>query len=428
MEKKIHLVSRKPQKPKLLRVVGYARVSSGKDAMLHSLAAQVDYYQNLIRNSPGWQYCGVYSDEAFTGTKEERPGFQKMLEKCRNHEIDLIITKSISRFARNTVTMLETVRELKNLGVDVFFEKENLHSASGDGELMLTILASFAQEESKSASDNMKWRIQTNFKEGMPWNATLLGYRYENGVLIIVPNEAEIVKFIFDSYLDGAGCQKIANELNAMEKITRKGCKWHKNSVMKILCNYTYTGNLILQTTYLSDHIRKKACKNNGELPKYHVEDAHEPIISMEQYLAVQAEMNRRTAQYQHSNGIKNTYPFTGKLICENCGKHYQRKKTATGSVWICSTFNREGKSACPSKQIPENILEKISADVLETAEFDAELFAEKIEKIDICQNCAVKFYFRDGNTEVRTWQVRSRAESWTPEMREKAREKSCRK
>lgn len=428
MEKKIHLVSRIPPKPKLLRVVGYARVSSGKDAMIHSLAAQVDYFQKLIRNTPGWQYCGVYSDEAFTGTKEERPGFQKMLKKCRNHEIDMIITKSISRFARNTVTLLEAVRELKLLGVDVFFEKENLHSTSGDGELMLTILASFAQEESKSASDNIKWRIQTNFKEGMPWNATLLGYRYENGVLIIVPNEAEIVKFIFESYLDGAGCQKIANELNAMGKITRKGCTWHKNSVMKILCNYTYTGNLILQTTYLSDHITKKACKNNGELPKYHVEDAHEPIISMEQYLAVQAEMNRRTAQYQHSNGIKNTYPFTGKLICESCGKHYQRKKTATGYVWICSTFNREGKSACPSRQIPENVLEKLSADVLETAEFNAELFEEKIEKIDICQNCVVKFYFYDGRTEVRTWQVRSRSESWTAEMREKAREKSCQK
>lgn len=141
MEKKIHLVSRIPPKPKLLRVVGYARVSSGKDAMIHSLAAQVDYFQKLIRNTPGWQYCGVYSDEAFTGTKEERPGFQKMLKKCRNHEIDMIITKSISRFARNTVTLLEAVRELKLLGVDVFFEKENLHSTSGDGELMLTILA-----------------------------------------------------------------------------------------------------------------------------------------------------------------------------------------------------------------------------------------------------------------------------------------------
>lgn len=168
MERKVHLVNRRPQKPKMLRVVGYARVSSGKDAMLHSLASQIDYFKNLIKNHAGWEFCGVYADEAVTGTKEERPQFQKMLEKCRNHEVDLIITKVISRFARNTVTLLETVRELKNLGIDVWFEKENLHSISGDGEFMLSILASFAQEESKSVSDNMKWRIQSNFKEGMP--------------------------------------------------------------------------------------------------------------------------------------------------------------------------------------------------------------------------------------------------------------------
>lgn len=426
MERKVHLVNKRPPKPKMLRVVGYARVSSGKDAMLHSLASQIDYFQNLIKNHAGWEFCGVFADEPVTGTKEERPQFQKILEKCRNHEIDLIVTKAISRFARNTVTLLETVRELKILGIDVWFEKENLHSISGDGELMLSILASFAQEESKSVSDNMKWRIQTNFKEGMPWNATLLGYRYENGVLIVEPEEAEVVRFIFDSYLDGAGTQKIANELNAQGKITRKGCKWHKNSVIKILCNYTYTGNLLLQTTFLENHITKKAMKNEGQLPKYHVEDAHEAIIPMEQYLAVQSEMNRRTAEYSRNNGKKQVYPFTGKLICDCCGKHYQRKKTAAGYVWICSTFNREGKSACPSRQIPETTLEKLSAEVLGVAEFNAEIFAEQIENIDICTNCVVKFHFKDSHEETKHWQVRSRSESWTAEMKEKARKKSC--
>ena len=163
MERKVHRVQQRPSKPKLLKVVAYARVSSGKDAMLHSLAAQIDYFQNLIRQHPGWEFCGVFADEAKTGTKDERPEYQKMLEKCRNREVDLVITKSISRFARNTVTLLETVRELKSLGIDVWFEKENLHSTSGDGELMLSILASFAQEESKSVSDNMKWRIPVSY-------------------------------------------------------------------------------------------------------------------------------------------------------------------------------------------------------------------------------------------------------------------------
>ena len=146
-----------PKMPVLLNVAAYARVSSGKDAMLHSLSAQVSYYSEKIQKHPGWKYCGVYADEAITGTKEDREQFQKLLERCRNGEIDLILTKSISRFARNTVTLLETVRELKKLGVDVLFEEQNIHSMSSDGELMLTILASYAQEESLSASENRKW-------------------------------------------------------------------------------------------------------------------------------------------------------------------------------------------------------------------------------------------------------------------------------
>lgn len=150
------------------RVAAYCRVSTGKDAMLHSLSAQVSHYSSYIQARPGWEYAGVYADEAFTGTKNERPKFQQMLSDCRAGKIDLILTKSISRFARNTLTMLETVRELKTLGVDVFFEEQNIHSMSGDGELMLTILASFAQEESRSVSDNCKWRIRKDFSEGSP--------------------------------------------------------------------------------------------------------------------------------------------------------------------------------------------------------------------------------------------------------------------
>lgn len=164
-----------PMQPRLLRVAAYARVSSGKDAMLHSLSAQVTHYSQLIQQHDGWQYCGVYSDEAFTGTKENREGFQSLLSECRAGNIDLVITKSISRFARNTVTLLQTVRELKLLGVDVYFEEQNIHTIGADGELIITILASYAQEESRSASENQKWRIRKNFEEGKPWNGTILG-------------------------------------------------------------------------------------------------------------------------------------------------------------------------------------------------------------------------------------------------------------
>ena len=157
-----------PKQPKAVRVAAYARVSTGKDAMLHSLSAQVSYYSSMIQNHPGWVYCGVYSDEAQTGTKANRPGFQKMLSDCRTGKIDMIITKRISRFSRNTVVFLTTVRELQKLGIDVFFENENIHTTSGEGELMLTILASYAQEESLSASENMKWKVRKSFENGVP--------------------------------------------------------------------------------------------------------------------------------------------------------------------------------------------------------------------------------------------------------------------
>ena len=203
-----------PSAPKLTRVAAYARVSSAKDAMPHSLSAQVSYYNSLIQRHPGWIFCGVYADEGLTGTRVDRENFQRLLADCRAGKLDMVVTKSISRLARNTVTLLETVRELKNLGVDVYFEEQNIHSASADGELMLSILASYAQEESLSDSENQKWRIKRNFESGLPWNCTMLGYRYDNGTLVIHPEEAAVVRQIFDSYLGGMGVTAIAKMLN----------------------------------------------------------------------------------------------------------------------------------------------------------------------------------------------------------------------
>ena len=214
MERIVQQVGSIPAQPKALRVAAYARVSSGKDAMLHSLSAQVSYYSSLIQNHSGWLYCGVYADEALTGTKENRTEFQRLLAECRAGSIDLIITKSISRFARNTVVLLQTVRDLKSLGVDVYFEEQNIHSMSADGELMLTILASYAQEESLSASENQKWRIKKNFEDGKPWSGQVLGYKYVDGVYIVKPEEAEIVRSIFADYLSGMGVEAIMKKLN----------------------------------------------------------------------------------------------------------------------------------------------------------------------------------------------------------------------
>ena len=321
-----------PKQPKLKRVAAYARVSNGKDAMLHSLSAQVSYYSELIQNHRGWLYCGVYADEALTGTKDGRENFQKMLAECRAGNLDLIITKSISRFARNTVTLLETVRELKDLGIGVYFEEQNIDSLSSDGELMLSILASYAQEESYSASENKKWQIRRDFEQGKIGGIVMLGYRRTSeGSLEIIPDEEEIVRLIFNSYLSGMGKLAIANQLNEQGVLTKNGNQWGPESVLRILKNEKYAGTMILQKFYSENHITKRKMTNEGQLPKYHVEDAHEAIISMEQYLAVQAEMNRRTEEYSRNNGKKQIYPFIGKLVCDCCGKHYQRKKNCNG-------------------------------------------------------------------------------------------------
>lgn len=267
MSRTVEQIQFAPRMPKPIRVAAYARVSSGKDAMLHSLAAQVDHYSTYIRHHHGWEYVGVYADEAKTGTRDSRENFQRMLTDCRVGKIDHIITKSISRFSRNTVTLLETVRELKELGISVYFEEQSIDTATADGELMLSILASYAQEESLSASENQKWRVKRNFEEGIPWRFFMLGYRRENGKLTVVPEEAEIVRSIFDDYLAGKGVTAIAKRLNESGYATQSGCVFHKSAVERILRNYAYTGNLLLQTKFRENHLTKITRRNKTNCP-----------------------------------------------------------------------------------------------------------------------------------------------------------------
>ena len=399
----------------VLRVAAYARVSSGKDSMLHSLSAQVSCYSDMIQKHPGWLYCGVYADEALTGTKEARESFQRLLTDCRAGKIDLVITKSISRFARNTVTLLATIRELKGLGVDVFFEEQNIHTMSTDGELMISILASYAQEESRSASENQKWRVKKCFEAGIPYDPTLLDYRIKDGKYVIEPEEAKTVKRIYEQYLSGKGIQTIVNELNQNGILTRFGMEWHISGVQRILRNITYTGNLVLQKTFRENHITKRKIINTGELPKYKVTDSHEAIIDMATFNAVQSEIERRAKKHSHPRNVKEKFPFTSLIVCDRCGKNYRRKITTGGPVWICPTYNAKGKVACPSKQIPEPTLEAITADVdLAT-----------VKEIRAQDRNELLINYRDGTAETRTWKDRSRAESWTPEMRAAAGRKA---
>lgn len=416
MPKIIRQITHTPKLQRKKQVAAYARVSSGKDAMLHSLSAQVSYYSDLIQSDPNWQYAGVYSDEAISGTKEDRPGLQQLIADCQAGKIDMVITKSISRFARNTVTLLETVRMLKALEVDIYFEEQNIHTISADGELMLSILASYAQEEARSASENQRWRIQKNFEEGMPWNGTVLGYRMVKGVYTIVPEEAELVKRIFREYLDGAGSGQICKNLDDDGIPPRRGERWHPTTIRRILTNYNYTGNLILQKTFRENHMVKCSTVNDGQLPKYHAENSHEAIIDMDTFMAVQAEMERRSKAYKPKDTSKKQYPYTGLIVCVKCGKNYRRKITATQIVWICATFNNRGKKYCASKQVPEIVLDTLVAEITNNL--------ADIRKIETDDGNVLRFHMADGRVLTRTWKDRSRAESWTEERRNAARDK----
>ena len=414
------------------RVAAYARVSSDKDAQLHSLSAQISYYNSYIGIREDWEFAGVYADEALSGTKDNRPEFQRMLADCRNGKIDMIITKSITRFARNTVTLLATIRELRGLGIDVYFEKENIHTLSADGELMITLLAAYAQEESYNVSENQKWRIRRMFEQGRPNTGRMLGYRLKNDVLQIVPEEAEIVKMIFNDYLSGMGKNAIMKKLVRMGVPTLSGGKWRESTVLGILTNEKYTGDMLLQKTYRLDHISKKVMVNRGEKRKYFVENSHEPIIDKDTFAKVQQELARRAEKFQPNAPFSSEYPFTGLIRCGFCGGYFRRKIANAGSkyakpVWICNTFNTYGKDICSAQQIPEKILIEKTSEVLGTAGWDRETLLSYISEIWVPEHNLLMYVFRDGSTEEVAWQNPSRRESWSDEMKQTARERQLR-
>ena len=410
------------------RVAAYARVSSGKDAMLHSLAAQVSYYSELIQRNPQWEYAGVYADENLSGTKEARPEFQRMLRDCREGKIDRILCKSTSRFARNTVTLLETARELKGLGISVSFEKENIDTMSGDGELMLAILASLAQEESRSVSENCKWRVRKKFEQGIPTGLRMYGYDVRNGNFTILPEEAAIIQRIFHMYLDGMGSERIMRVLNAEGIPAPEGGLWNAGTIMMMLRNEKYAGDLLLQKSYVNNHVEKKQLPNRGELPQYFVAEDHAPIIDRETFDAVQAEIARRSILHtaKATDAVKRPdMPLGDRIICGICGKKYRRRITRRGTpyaapVWICATFNYRGKAFCASKQIPEQTLMELIAAALGESRT-----ADDVDHIEMHPENRVLFVFRDGHAEEHFWEDRSRRDSWDAERRKRAAEKT---
>ena len=354
------------QAAKCLRVAAYCRVSTDDEEQKTSYEAQIGYYTEKINSNPEWQMAGIFADEGISGTQaQKRPEFLKMIRLCRQRKIDVILTKSLSRFARNTVDSLGYIRELRALGIAVISEKENINTLTAESEMLITIMSCFAQAESESISKNVSWGVRQSFKNGnVPMQyARLLGYRKgHDGNAEIIPEEAEVVKEIYRCYLDGMSMNLIADRLNEKGLTTKGGSSpYRKTVVQRILTNEKYTGDALLQKTYVTDCITKKTRKNNGELPMYLVKNHHEPIISRTDFNRVQEEMARRSAKRTIADKLTKTgqgkysakYALSELLICGECGEHYRRVTwTAKGFKeikWRCVSRIQYGKKKCHS-------------------------------------------------------------------------------
>lgn len=355
-------------------MAAYCRVSTEQEEQLSSYENQVNYYKSYIEQNPMYEFAGIYADEGISGTNtKKRDEFNRMISDCRLKKIDRIITKSISRFARNTLDCLNYVRELKELGIGVIFEKENIDTLDAKGEVLLTILSSLAQDESRSISENSTWGIRKRYENGQYGMSTkrFMGYDTdENGKLVINPAQAKIVERLYDEYLSGKTVDYIKR---IFEREGVKGwhgkAKWQASTLQSMLNNEKYKGDAILQKSYTVDFLTKKRARNNGKIQQYHIEEDHEAIIDPIIWEAVQLEKIRRENYIEeHST---NSYsrapeanPFAGKVICGTCNQVYTRRGWKTGDkyrkVWQCQERYRvKGVLGCTSRHIEEAVLEE---------------------------------------------------------------------
>ena len=365
------------QKPKL-RVAAYCRVSTDSDEQATSYEAQIEHYTEYISKNPDWVLAGIFADEGITGTNtKKRTEFNRMIDECMDGNIDMIITKSISRFARNTLDCLKYIRQLKEKNIPVFFEKESINTMDSKGEVLLTIMASLAQQESQSLSQNIKLGLQYRYQQGHVQvnHNRFLGYTKDaDGHLIIDPNQAEIVRRIYREYLEGFSMDKIAAGLERDGVLTGAGkAKWHTSTINKILRNEKYMGDALLQKTYTTDFLTKKRIKNNGTVPQYYVESDHEAIIPKDIFLLVQEELVRRRVVRTSKNGKRRSYSckhcFAQMVFCGDCGEFYRRvhwnNRGCKSVVWRCCSRLENTGHACRSRTVNEGLLEQGSIEAI---------------------------------------------------------------
>lgn len=386
---------------KKLRVAAYCRVSTDNEEQATSYETQIEHYTEYINKNPEWELVRVYADDGISATSTKgREQFNAMIEDCKKGLIDMIFTKSISRFARNTVDCLNYIRMLKEMNIPVFFEKESINTMDSKGEVLLTIMASLAQQESESLSQNVKIGVQYRFQQGkvMVNARRFLGYdKDDKGHLIINPEQAEIVKRIFREYLEGASCKKIAQGLQRDGIPNARGStKWHDNSIRLILGNEKYMGDALLQKTYTVDCLSKKRVKNSGIVPQYYVEDDHEAIISKETFLMVQEEMARRARTqlpFGGKKGYSANHAFSQIIFCAGCGEQFRRihwnNRGKKSVVWRCITRLKE-KDKCRARTVSEETLKAAFLEALNEMVCDSDVYLNRLrENLEAAINSA---------------------------------------
>lgn len=348
------------------KVCAYVRVSTDSLQQEDSLENQTTYFKGFITANPEWEFVGIYSDQGISGYKENRPGFQKMIEDARAGNIDLIVVKSISRFARNTETVLKFTRELKSIGVGIFFELQNINTLSSAGELMLTILAAFAQAESEGASANAKMTYKRKFESGIPAHGleSTFGYKANaQGDIVVDEEKAAVVRQMFDLAEQGIWPSKIKQYLNKNGVPGCAGGDWDDTAVFRVLHNVSYKGDLILQKTYRDS--RRKQRKNEGQVDQWYIAENHQPIVPPKQWDKVQEILRKRSEHLQKPappkpdkpRSSQNTYPLSNLIYCPICGEKLIHKwGKGKNEYWACKTNLKVGKDACKGIWLPAEV------------------------------------------------------------------------
>lgn len=386
----------KEPEQKKLRVAAYCRVSTDSDEQETSYETQVSHYKEFISSHPEWVLAGIFADDGISGTNtKKRNEFNRMIQECMAGNIDMIITKSISRFARNTLDCLKYIRQLKEKNIPVLFEKESINTLDAKGEVLITIMASLAQQESESLSQNVKLGLQYRYQQGKVQinHKYFLGYtKDENGHLIIDPEQAEVVKRIYREYLEGYSMKKIAQHLEEDGILTGAGRKkWHVSTINKILRNEKYIGDALLQKTYTVDFLTRKRVKNTGFVPQYYVENDHEAIIPKDIFLQVQAELVRRRIVHISPSGQKHSFSsnncFAQITYCGVCGELYRRvhwnNHGHKSIVWHCISRldPRSAEMNCTNRTVNENLLKEITLKAMNCLLSDSDAFLLQMQK-----------------------------------------------